>query len=195
MPRQLAISALKLETDAMQARERGLAPLEVVDCLNRLLKARKHTEQITLAQYNRWLKKLDKESIGPAHRSKVVERNVALGVNITGRLEAALERLDTWLPIAESEGDQVMCPECEHEFDGGPRDWRARLGVLKEMREHVKLYSELLERVYDMQNVAEFQGTVLAAIEEADPATAQRVREGLAKKHEVRRAALLGVAA
>jgi hypothetical protein len=74
-------------------------------------------------------------------------------------------------------------------------DWQARTTVASQLRETIKLAADLLGRIHDAEQVQLFQQVVMEAVEEADPVTAQRIRDSMRKRQSIRRAALLGVAA
>ena len=132
--------------------------------------------------YYRWTAALDKASVPHIHAPQRAAQNAAAGVDITGRIKRTLDQLDEWLPRAEAEVTEA-----------GGQNWTAMLRIIREAREQTKLYADLLERVYDIEQVQAFQEHVLAAVQEADPETAERIRESLRRRHDIRRAALLGV--
>jgi hypothetical protein len=74
-------------------------------------------------------------------------------------------------------------------------DWMARTRVAKELRQMLELYANVMGRIYDAQQVQDFQRAVLAAIEAADPHVARQVVEHLHKLQDARKAALFGAAA
>jgi hypothetical protein len=62
------------------------------------------------------------------------------------------------------------------------------VSVLAQIRLHLELSVKLAERVHDVQEVARFQAEVIAAIEQADPATAARIKGALLERRNLRRA-------
>lgn len=71
-------------------------------------------------------------------------------------------------------------------------DWQARIGVAKEMRQHLEAYANLLDRIHNASQVQAFQRAVVEAIREASPEVAHEVLAKLKTLQQARSAALLG---
>ena len=102
------------------------------------------------------------------------------------------ERLKRWAVEAE-EAVIVLATNSEGEPTVTTPDWRARTSVVQQLLNSTKLFADLLERIYATDQVRQFQESVLECVEEADPATAIKLRDKLAAKRSVRQAALLGI--
>lgn len=59
------------------------------------------------------------------------------------------------------------------------------VAALREIREHIKAASDLFKLLLDIEEVRAFQRTVIEAIREADPATAQRITDSLRSRRAV----------
>jgi hypothetical protein len=127
----------------------------------------------------RYLAAVTEETVAVNHRPQYAEENAELGIDIAQRLRDALVKLDSWRDEAEAPGKH------------GP-NWPARLGVIREAREHTRLYADLLDRVYNVEQVAAFQRAVMRVLEKQTPALRGEVEEELAREHELVRASLLG---
>jgi hypothetical protein len=71
-------------------------------------------------------------------------------------------------------------------------DWHARRAMSSEMRRLLALYTELMQRVHDAEEVRAFQEAVQDAIREASPEVAANVIAKLRERQSIRKAALLG---
>lgn len=74
-------------------------------------------------------------------------------------------------------------------------DWQARVKVAGELRKLLEVYADVMGRIHDAQQVADFQSSVHDAIAEASPEVAQAVVAKMRAKRDARKAALLGAAA
>jgi hypothetical protein len=60
------------------------------------------------------------------------------------------------------------------------------LQTIEAMRRHLLTCVEIMERLYEVQEVERFQQEVLEVIEEADPAVADRIRANVQKRRALR---------
>jgi hypothetical protein len=60
------------------------------------------------------------------------------------------------------------------------------LATLAQIRQQIELTVKLSERIYDTQAIQQFQEEIIHAIDEADPATAARIRERLPHRPALR---------
>lgn len=196
MPRPSKIVQLDLEKHALKLREQGKTVRQIAEALTT-----RSGQSISHAAVERYLATLDRESVPPAHRPQVAEQNAALAINVGGDLQELATTLRRWFDEAQDARlfqivpleatDQDPNPE-PLKIDIGP-DWRVRLSTSREFRETLKFAADVLERIYNAEQIREFQLAVLEAVQEADPATARRIRDRMAQRSEVVKARLLGV--
>lgn len=187
------VMQLGLEETILDARRRGLEVSEITRACKDVLAARGSGESITKRSIERYLQRLDKASVAPAHQPQIAQANAMVGIAFMQRVERLDELLGKWLD--EAEDAQVPIVNAEGEVVEHIPDWNARTRTAREMREHLKAYADLMQRVHDASQVKAFQESVLEAIQEASPEVAQVVLEKMRGKQDVRRAALLGAGA
>jgi hypothetical protein len=178
--RPLKIIELRLEKQALKARADGLTVRQVADRLNATLQRRGVADTVSHTTVERYLAGLDKATVPVAHRPQAAVQNAQLVVDVAQRTRDALLKLDKLLPAAERE----VTP-------AGRKNWAAILGVLRESREHVRAYADLLERVHNAEQIAAFQQSVLDALQEASPETRARFDQLLARRQGVVAARLM----
>ena len=168
------IVRLGLEEMVLKGRENG-------DDLNAHLATLGLPDRVSLASLTRYLASLAPAAAPAMHQPQIAPRMAEVALNVGGRAEQALATLDEYLTIAQGELDQ-----------NGQHNHAAIIGYIAESRKQVKLFVDLMDKLYSAQRIAIFQQTVLDAIEEADPEAAAKIRENLRRHHEIRRASLLG---
>ncbi len=102
-----------------------------------------------------------------------------MSIDVAQRLRDALAKLDELLPQAESEATDRS-------------NYYALNVVMREAREHTKLYADLLERIFNVEQVAAFQRSVLRVLERQSPELRREVEQELAREQAMVRANLLG---
>jgi hypothetical protein len=191
MPRPSTIITLDLEQEALEARNSGKTREEATEHLNRVLEQRESDQRITVSSLQRYWLSLDKESIAPLHRPGVAVENARVGATIGTDLQDLHDRIAGWMEEAEDAKQWVY--DKDGEVIGEDIDWRARTSVAKEFRETLKFTAEMLERIYNMENVKLFQNTVLETVAKADPDIRQEIIQRFSMNQQISRAHLLGL--
>ena len=181
MARPNVIVSQGLETVVLEARAAGKTAEQVLEACNEALKARMSTIRISPASLARYIASLSAAATPALHQPQIATAQIASVIEIADRVQNALRDLDQQLILAKTERDSR-----------GDRQFGAIVGLTAEARKQVTMYANIMDKLYNMQRIAIFQQAVLDAIEEADPATAAKVRENLRRHHEIRRAAMLG---
>jgi hypothetical protein len=174
MSRPLKITALGLEQQALKARADGLTVRQVADRLSATLRRRGVADTVSHSMVERYFAGLDKATVPLAHRPQAAVANAQLVVDVAQRTRDSLLRLDQLLPVAEAEVTAA-----------GGKNWAAILGVLRESREHVRAYADLLERVHNAEQIAAFQQSVVDALQETSPDLRARFDQLLAERQGV----------
>ncbi len=211
MPRPLKIVQLGLEDVVRQARLDGKNIDDAVnDCNQTLLDRGQDDTSVSSSAANRYWASLPAHVVPAAHEPQRAAENATLAISILPRLEMLDGLLQQWLTEAAAAGkpvwgvlwdpvankpvnnDENAHVECVELYTA---DWHARGTMAREMREFLKVVADLMERVYDADQVAAFQQAVMDAIREADPNTALHVTQLLQERRTRRAAAILGQAA
>lgn len=107
-------------------------------------------------------------------------------VILTGGMKSHLD--ETYLdPMSSME---EIYDKAHELFDRATSD-KQLYASMKEIREQIKLWLDIQERVFDTRNVMEFQQTVMEVMDETDPALRREFVERLNKKRVLRGAALI----
>jgi hypothetical protein len=201
MARPSKIVQQKLEDKALQGRNEGLSAQATADRLNAVLKRRGAGETVSERTVDRYWTILDRTTIAPAHQPQNAEQNAALAINVGGDLQRLAATLRAWFEEAqEARVYQFLYPEAEKDepapeplrIDLGP-DWKVRLDTSREFRETLKFAADVLERIYNAEQIQVFQATVMECVAAADPVVASEIRRRLGERQEIVRAQLLGV--
>jgi hypothetical protein len=179
VPRPSKIVQLGLEKDALSLRDQGRTLREIADALTQQLARAGSDETVSYPGVERYFASLDRATVAVAHRPQVAAENAAVSIDVAQRIRDSLVRLDQLLGAAEEESD-------------GRPNWYATLGVIREVREHTKLYADLLERVYNVAHVEAFQRAVLRVLERQSLQVRAAVEAELAREQHLVRARLLG---
>ena len=188
MARPSKIVQQKLEDKALEGRNEGLSAQATADRLNTILKRRGAIETVTERTVDRYWTILDRASIAPAHQPQNAQQNAALAINVGGDLQRLCVVLGRWF----DEAQQARKPATAEDPDPGP-DWQVRLNTSREFRETLKFAADILERIYNAEQIQVFQATVLECVAAADPTVASEIRRRLGERQEMVRAQLLGV--
>jgi hypothetical protein len=194
MPRPAKIVQLGLERQAIAARNAGMTGREARDRLNAILKRRGEVKSVTDRAVERYWATLDGASIAPSHQPQLAERNADLAINIGGNLSELSECVRGWFEEAkEARVTRVVKGNDEPEaVDCGP-DWPVRLNTAREFRKLLRFSADILERIYNIENIRVFQETVLEAVGEASPEVQREIKRRFEGKREIVRARLLGL--
>lgn len=169
------INEHQLGPQTLRMRERGMSTRAISEKLTE-----RCGEYISYKAVQRYLDSVDAQTVAVAHRPEIVEANVEMTLDVGQRLRDALVRLDNWQEEAEAMGED------------GP-NWQARLGVMREAREHHRLYTELLDRLYRVEQAQALQRAVLRAFENVSPELRRQLQVELNKERAAVQASLLGV--
>lgn len=191
MARPAKIVQLKLEKQALGLRNAGKTLDEAADALNATLSRREGGETVTAKAVQRYWASLDQESIVPAHRPQVAARNADMGMNLGGDIHDLHDKLKAWLEQAEDAKSYVY--DKDGVLVGEDIDWRARTSVAREFRETLKFTAEMLERIYNVEQIKVFQQTVLETIAEASPELQGEIKRRFEVNQQIVRAKLLGL--
>jgi hypothetical protein len=197
MARPSKIVQQKLEDKALEGRNEGLTAQATADRLNAILKRRGVVETVSKRTVDRYWTILDRASIAPAHQPQNAEQNAALAINVGVDLQQLATVARGWFAEAEEARRTVLPPITEENphpepIDLGP-DWQVRLSAAREFRETLKFAADVLERIYNAEQIQVFQATVLECVAAADPVVASEIRRRLAERQEMVRAQLLGI--
>jgi hypothetical protein len=187
--RQSKIVKYELEKLVIDGRRRGRSHAQIAVACNTRLAG---TDSITTKAIERYLARLDRETVPAAHQPQVAGENARLAVDVAARLNLLDGKLTAWLDEAET---AVI-----HRWVGGGEtgevvesiDWQARTSVARELRQATEAVVNLLERVHNAERIEAFQVAVVQAIRDADPDTARRVVVTMERHEALRAAALLG---
>ena len=185
-----------LERDLIRMRvEQGLEMDEIVRRLNDKLRKDGVDDTIHVSSVKRYLTyKLPAAMTVAAHEPRAAERGLELAMSFGEQFQMLNQKLLDWIEEAESTNITKVVKDKdgkESTVDLGP-DWSARLGAARELREHLKLYADLAERIYNAAQVKAFQEAVMETIESVDPAVARQIERKLQAKQSHRIRALLG---
>jgi hypothetical protein len=147
---------------------------------------------ISKAALERYLSSIPEQTVAALHGSRLATANAELALDFGARFKERMVTLDTWLTEV-SEAHRYITVNNE-QVDLGP-DWQARKAMMSEERRWLQLYADLMERIYNAEQVRLFQASVIDALREADPEIARKVEQALRDATEKRAAALLGMAA
>lgn len=215
MARQSKIVRYGLQEQAVALRAASMSAQQIAEQLNDELAHQDIKDTVTSKAVERFFATLDRATIPEAHQPRVAEQNATLAFDVAKNLELLDGHLTRWIVEAdkacqivkgvvwdENAGEVVSERFTQSDdYDGGPvvpvlvADWNARGTASRELREASKVVADLLQRVYDAQQVQAFQESIMEVLEEADPDVAHKVIAKLKEKQTIRRAALLGVAA
>lgn len=197
MARPSKIVQQKLEDKALQGRNEGLSAQATADRLNAILKRRGAGETVSERTVDRYWTILDRTTIAPAHQPQNAEQNAALAINVGGDLQQLATVVRGWFAEAEQARRVVVRPITEENpnpepVDLGP-DWQVRLSTAREFRETLKFAADVLERIYNAEQIQVFQAAVMECVAAADPMVASEIRRRLGERQEMVRAQLLGI--
>jgi hypothetical protein len=188
--RPLKIVQHQLEKQALAARNKGRTADETAKELTGTLRKRGVKEGLSRTAVERYWASLDEESLPPAHRPQVAEQNAALAVNVAGDLQVLAATVKEW--FEEAKTARKYLPTDDGLMDVGA-DWQARTGASREFREALRFAADVMERVYNIENIRVFQETVLEAVGEASPEVQREIKRRFEGKREIVRAKLLGL--
>jgi hypothetical protein len=197
MARPTKIVQQKLEDKALQGRSQGLSAQATADSLNEILRRRGSSETISQKAVERYFARRDRASIAPPHQPQNAEQNAALAINVGADLQQLATVVSGWFAEAE-QARRTVLPDATDEnqspepIDLGP-DWQVRLSAAREFRETLKFAADVLERIYNAEQIQVFQAAVMKCVAAADPVVASEIRRRLSERQEMVRAHLLGV--
>lgn len=194
---RLKVVALGLERDVLKMREQGRTGKEIVAALNRKL-ARQHKgggkpQTVSKAALERYIRQLTAATVPAVHEPQAAQENAAMLLDFGKRFGDLDKKLWGWVEEAEN-AREIKVSATGESIDAGP-NWQARIGVSREIQRQLGMFADVMERVYNAEQVADFQQAVVEAIREADPEVAGRVVEKMRERRSIRAAALLGAAA
>jgi hypothetical protein len=195
---QPKIIALGLEDLVVDARGRGRSLSQIADECNAALAERvplgTPASTVSKESVKRYLATLDRATVAPAHAPQAAEANALVSIEFGRRLTTLDKLLARWLTEADEAERTVQVGMGDTATFETIPDWQARTGIAREMRELLKVYADLMQRIHDAQQVAAFQQSVVEAIREASPEVAASVVAKLRERQSIQRAALLGAA-
>ena len=189
---QPKIIALGLEDLVVDARGRGRSLQQIADELNAELQRRDVAARVSKKSVERYLATLDEATVPAAHAPQAAEANAVIAIAFGDRLTRLDHLLARWLEEAETATTTVQVGYGDNASHETVPDWRARTSVAREMRELLKVYADLMQRIHDAEQVRAFQESVVEAIREASPEAATAVLEKLRARQSIARASLLG---
>lgn len=185
----------ELEDLVLGLRRQGRNREQIAEACNQALDDRDIDDDLHPSAIDRYIASLDRESVPEVHRPQAAAKVArVLRVDVIDRMNSLDELLAGWLDEAKSAEKTVQVGYGETATYETVPDWHARAAMSREMREHVRAVGELLERVYNAEQVQAFQESVTEAIREASPETAQAVLAKLRDRQSLRARALLGEA-
>lgn len=175
----------------------GKTQADILDDLNTELAIRHDAKPgkpptIAKASLERYLAAMPEGTVAALHGSDVATKNAAMALDFGHRFKERMTTLDTWLTEVSDSKRTVTIGD--NQVDLGP-DWQARKAMMSEERRWLQLYADLMERIYNAEQVRLFQAAVIEALREADAEVAQKVEKALRDATEKRAAALLGMMA
>lgn len=194
MARPNRIVQLEVEDVVKAGLENGHTQPRILEDLNTEL-ALRHADApgkpptVSKAALERYVRALKKETAVALHRPAAAKKQASQAIDLMARLNQRMAKMDEWL----AEVEELNLVDKDGNVLGS--DWHARISVIAEDRKLIETYAGLLERVYNTVQIRQFQATVMEAIAEADPETAQKITLKLRDRADVVRAQLLGVAA
>lgn len=139
-------------------RQQGLSHREIAEKLSE-----QTGEEISYKAVQRFLAGVEVEAAAVAHRPEYAEANAEQSLDIGERVRSTLIKLDGLIRSAE-EGEE------------GP-NWYGLASMLRESREHTRLYVELLERVHNAERIAAYQRALRRVLERESPELGRRLDE------------------
>lgn len=191
MTKPLRIVHLGYEDLVLKMRQKGKTGAEILIALNaeqakRIAKGEKvGAAKISKSALMRYIATLPAATAAVVHDPKGGGVILKQSINVMQRIADTVARIDDLMPEALAELD----PFTQH------RNWAAITALMKESRQQSEFYANVLEKVYNAEQIKLFQESVLEAIQEASPEVARIVRDKMREKTSIRRAALLGAAA
>lgn len=149
----------------------------IVDACNDVLRERNVTDRISLGSVRRYLRSLDEEIVAVAHQPRHTERAVGLTLDFAGQFNDLNAKLRRWVEEADTRPDP---------------NWAERIAMARELRAHLELFVDVMEKLYNAEQARLFQQTVLAVIEEASPEMASDITRRLIESQGLRVRAILG---
>lgn len=155
---------------------------------------------ITLSALDRYLARCGQATVELAHTPQRAKENAGFAVNFEERFMDSLKRLDAMLTAFD---DLLGIRQEDEDGEAVPRAERAvlvanlsagQVNVLREHREHLKLFADLMERIHNAKQIERFQRTAMAVIGEAAPEVQREIERRMREDQDGRRAALLGMA-
>lgn len=198
MARPSRIIQLGLEKTVIRERAKHHSMEKIVATLNRQLDKRRSAGEkvggpIPVNTLGRYLRSLDAASAPALHTVEVVQANTRLSINFGDQFLELNATMNVWLEEAKTARKMVAVAGVGVE-DAGP-DWDARVKTATALQRNLDSYADLLERIFDADQVRMFREEVLTAISEESPECARRIQARLQARQSVRIAALTGGAA
>lgn len=162
----------------------------VRDKLNERLAEEGKKDRISKSTLERFFSTLPRAVVVQAHKPEVAESVARHAIDFAGQLSQVNEKVVQWLDEAEH-ANKWGVDSNGNAVELGP-DFQSRVMVARELRGQLTLYADMLEKVFNAEQIKLFQEAVLEAIAEADPEVARKVRDKLRERTEMRRAALFG---
>lgn len=191
------VIALDLESQAVKLRARGKTMREILAALNEELDKRRHAghpnapaRDLGEKSLARYFASLDEASVPAAHQPQAAEENVALQLQFGKQFVDLNSTILEWLEEAKTARKLVAVAGVGIE-DVGP-DWDARTKTAKALQQNLDAYGDLLERIYNAEQIKMFREEVLRAIREESPDCARRIQARMQERQSVRIAALTG---
>lgn len=169
-------------------REQGKTVDQILEAINARLNGK---DTISSATLRRFIDKLPEAQVVAVHMPEVAQEMGRQVRSFSDQFTNLNEIVEGWL---EDVKNSKLTTVTEHGevVDLGP-DWNSRVKVARELREQIKLIADVMERVYNAEQIKLFQESVLEVISEASPEVASAIRDKLKERTDIRRAALLGV--
>lgn len=175
-------------------KDEGASAEEIRHRLNMILEAKGSDDRITDRRtIVRFMVKIPSTAL--AHRADIAEKGVVRTVNVMDKTVTMIERLEGWVVEAERQGmglDADGNPLTDE--DGEPitpePNWYARLGTTRELRNQLQFYADIMERLWNAEQIQQFQETVMSVIADVDPEVAAEIRKRLQEREAIRRSIL-----
>lgn len=187
---------LGLEQLAVKLRAEGLTQAKILAGLNEELGRRRQVNptadqrDLGLKSLVRYFATLDAATLPAAHQPQAVAENAALQIRFGQQFADLNETIGVWLEEAKGARKLVAVAGVGVE-DVGP-DWDARTKVAKALQQNLDSYGDLLERIYNAEQIKMFREEVLRAIREESPECARRIQARMQERQSIRVAALTG---